>query len=526
MINRKWLAIDPFQVVSWFHTICINLHDIITGEDNNHKISKPLPAAIKLKVFCMWSVVPSHFSFVFLIKGSTNQCPQMTAGLASPPGCIKIGQPEHKDHLQLDRVIVPADGKAHQSPWRKRVETVAVILLGFALNISMAISTKWIFIHGDLCNVTECVQYKFPVAITVIHMIFSWCLCGMYIFHVRGEHESRLTLQEQISEILPLSICFALSVAMGNMSLKFIYPSFNQMLGSMSPLVTVLLAVLVQGKSFSFKTWISMPVICVGLAICSLKEVNFNALGTFYAVGSMVLRAAKTLIQGKLLQHKMDSISLLYYMAPMSAGIFICFDDFYGGTWTGSTFDAWAKWRQIHWSHHIDFLVDYVWSQCMPSEFGEFFGHFVYITCDYTSLRQCKELSFNRHFCGHLWKQHFFGTINGSFHLPLGRVDLQSEGTQRRRQGARKGNGFHTGGTGAKYWKVGSCLIRRKNCSKKINQKKSLRGMISQVSAEGFVCFGWFVLMGVKSLALWRSWDKGNSPRILIYIDFDDYYWW
>ena len=251
------------------------------------------------------------------------QVSQMTAGLvASQPGCIKIGQPEVQD-LQLDRVIVDSP-KAHgPSPWRQRLETLLVILLGFALNISMAISTKWIFVHGDLCNVNGCIQYKFPVAITVIHMIFSWFLCRMYIFHVRGEHEIRLTLQEQISEILPLSICFALSVAMGNMSLKFIYPSFNQMLGSMSPLVTVLLAVLVQGKSFSFKTWISMPVICVGLAICSLKEVNFNALGTFYAVGSMVFRAAKTLIQGKLLQHKMDSISLLYYMAPMSAGILL-----------------------------------------------------------------------------------------------------------------------------------------------------------------------------------------------------------
>ena len=258
----------------------------------------------------------------FIYQG-IKQVSQMTAGLvASQPGCITIGQPEVQDNPQLDRVIVPTDSpKAHGSPWRQRLETVAVILLGFALNISMAISTKWIFVHGDLCNVNGCIQYKFPVAITVIHMIFSWFLCRMYIFHVHGEHEIRLTLQEQISEILPLSICFALSVAMGNMSLKFIYPSFNQMLGSMSPLVTVLLAVLVQGKSFSFKTWISMPVICVGLAICSLKEVNFNALGTFYAVGSMVFRAAKTLIQGKLLQHKMDSISLLYYMAPMSAGI-------------------------------------------------------------------------------------------------------------------------------------------------------------------------------------------------------------
>mmetsp|Transcript_181 Transcript_181/g.419 ORF Transcript_181/g.419 Transcript_181/m.419 type:complete len:234 (+) Transcript_181:55-756(+) len=60
-----------------------------------------------------------------------------------------------------------------------------------------------------------------------------------------------------------------LSVAMGNLSLKYIYPSFNQMLGSMSPLITVLLAVVMQQKHFPLKTWLSMPVICVG---CSLQR--------------------------------------------------------------------------------------------------------------------------------------------------------------------------------------------------------------------------------------------------------------
>lgn len=42
-------------------------------------------------------------------------------------------------------------------------------------------------------------------------------------------------------------------------------------LGSMSPLITVLLAVAFQKKRFSVKTWLSLPVICLGLAICSVK---------------------------------------------------------------------------------------------------------------------------------------------------------------------------------------------------------------------------------------------------------------
>ena len=37
----------------------------------------------------------------------------------------------------------------------------------------------------------------------------------------------------------------------------------------MSPLITVLLAVVMQQKHFPLKTWLSMPVICVG---CSLQR--------------------------------------------------------------------------------------------------------------------------------------------------------------------------------------------------------------------------------------------------------------
>lgn len=204
----------------------------------------------------------------------------------------------------------------------RRLETAAVVISWFVLNISIASSTKWIFVKGSICiQGTGCMQYKFPVAITVIHMIFSWILCRFYIFHIRGDEKAGLTFQQQLKEIMPLSICFALSVAMGNLSLKYIYPSFNQMLGSMSPLITVLLAVIFQKKRFSTKTWLSMPVICMGLAMCSVKELNFNALGAFYATGATVLRAVKSLIQGRLLSpsHKLDSVSLLYYMAPISA---------------------------------------------------------------------------------------------------------------------------------------------------------------------------------------------------------------
>jgi drug/metabolite transporter (DMT)-like permease len=222
------------------------------------------------------------------------------------------------------------DGKGHESPDRKSratfltmnrqsVETPLVVISWFVLNIAMGSSTKWLFIHGQICpDEGVCVPYRFPLAITVVHMGFSWTMCRAHLY-IRGAKLGGLGFREQVDKIAPLAGCFALSVAMGNMSLKYIYPSFNQMLGATSPLITVFMAVVMQQKRYNASTWISMPVICGGLLVCSGKEVNFHALGAALALGAAVLRAVKSLIQGKLLTEKLDSVSLLYYMAPWSA---------------------------------------------------------------------------------------------------------------------------------------------------------------------------------------------------------------
>jgi len=202
--------------------------------------------------------------------------------------------------------------------------TALAVFSWFLLNIAMGSSTKWIFLYGKVCSeqqLDECQTFKFPLSITIIHMLFSWGMCSMQLHLIRRTGPSRtFTLSEQFHKIVPLSASFSLSVGMGNLSLKYIFPSFNQMLGSMTPLITVLLAVALQRKSFNLWTWSSMPIICGGLAICSIMEVNFHALGAFFASSATVLRALKSILQGKLLQgEKVDSVTLLYYMAPWAA---------------------------------------------------------------------------------------------------------------------------------------------------------------------------------------------------------------
>mmetsp|Transcript_73519 Transcript_73519/g.228636 ORF Transcript_73519/g.228636 Transcript_73519/m.228636 type:complete len:361 (+) Transcript_73519:85-1167(+) len=207
-----------------------------------------------------------------------------------------------------------------------RLRTVAVVAAWFVLNTAMGSSTKWIFLYGKICNESHgCHTYKFPLTITFIHMVFSWVMCFLHMHYVRGA-KADLSFDQQLRKVAPLAACFALSVASGNLSLKYLYPSFNQMLGSMAPLITVVIAMVMQGKRFNAWTWISMPVICGGLSVCSVTEVNFHALGAFYATSATVFRGMKSVIQGRLLsdtEKGMDSVALLFYMSPWAAGLLL-----------------------------------------------------------------------------------------------------------------------------------------------------------------------------------------------------------
>lgn len=210
--------------------------------------------------------------------------------------------------------------------------TLGVVSAWFVLNVAMGSSTKWLYLHGNICRRTpdataeaHCTSYRFPLAITIIHMGFSWATCGLYLRLIRGSTPG-IGFSKQLRLVAPLALVFALSVAMGNLSLKFIFPSFNQMLGSMGPVITVILAIVIDGKRYNAWTWVSMPVLCGGLMVCSVKEANFHLLGGLFATGATILRAAKSIMQGSLLkskEDKLDAVALLYYMAPWAAAVLV-----------------------------------------------------------------------------------------------------------------------------------------------------------------------------------------------------------
>lgn len=203
------------------------------------------------------------------------------------------------------------------------VKTALTVVLWFILNITISNVTKWTYVYGKICvkEFYGCAHFKFPFMVTVVHMIFSWVCCYIYLNWVRQSLKQgpQLDFSRQLTKIAPLAACVAGSFGASNVALKYIYPSFNQMLGSMTPLITVFIAAVFQGKQYNNWTYGSISLISGGLIVCGVKEVNFHMLGLSCAICATVLRAVKSIIQGQLLTEKMDAVTLLYYMAPWAA---------------------------------------------------------------------------------------------------------------------------------------------------------------------------------------------------------------
>jgi solute carrier family 35 protein E4 len=193
---------------------------------------------------------------------------------------------------------------------------------------------SWFLLNTFIGNITKTLYlrgFAYPLFLTVVHMVFSWGACGIYLEAFKAgkapeEYAASRADRKRVrpTVILPLSASFAVSVGAGNLALQYIYPSFNQMLGCTTPLITLFLAIALEGTRYNAWSYLSVTVITVGVMLCCAGEVNFHVLGLTFNMLSNVLRGVKSIVQGQLLQgQKLDSVTLLYLMAPQTAAMLL-----------------------------------------------------------------------------------------------------------------------------------------------------------------------------------------------------------
>ncbi|KAF4688873.1 hypothetical protein FOZ60_002248 [Perkinsus olseni] len=190
---------------------------------------------------------------------------------------------------------------------------LGIIAACFTCNVALVNSVK--FIQYTL-------HYPYPLLISAMHMIFSWLACGVYVkFNVPALRE--YTFSRYMKEVFPVAAMASASIGCGNMALKYIFPSFHELLQQTSPAAQVLVCVLIYHQHYNLPTYLSMIPICGGAIMCSGGEVNFNIIGVTFSIGAVLTRALKNTMQAHLMTVSFTTIELLFALAPANLFFFM-----------------------------------------------------------------------------------------------------------------------------------------------------------------------------------------------------------
>lgn len=120
--------------------------------------------------------------------------------------------------------------------------------------------------------------------------------------------------------VLPLSVCFALALVSGNIAYGYISLAYIQMIKALTPLVLILFSCCIGLERLSSLQLLIVVLVGGGVLLCSIGESRFSGLGFAVQVAAVSADCMRMLLLDILFfDVPIDSLSLLYYMAPTTA---------------------------------------------------------------------------------------------------------------------------------------------------------------------------------------------------------------
>lgn len=116
-----------------------------------------------------------------------------------------------------------------------------------------------------------------------------------------------------------MSLCFAYSLAAGNMAYAYLSVAYIQMLKSFTPVPMLFMSYITGRESPSIVQLSLVLMISTGVALASVGEARFSLIGFFLQLSAVFADVTRTTLVDLTLQDlKLDSLSLLYYLMPPS----------------------------------------------------------------------------------------------------------------------------------------------------------------------------------------------------------------
>lgn len=194
--------------------------------------------------------------------------------------------------------------------WGVSLKELFYLGVWMANNIAVTLSNKAIFANVD---------FKYPYALTTVHMACNILGSQLY-FMFNDSTKPKYIEGKNRYPIFLFSIFFAMNIAIGNMSLRWVSVNFNQVMRALVPAIVMLISMLFFGKNYSSsRKWAVLPIV-FGVALTFYGDMQFTATGLFYTLLCIILAALKAVMSGELLTGdlKLHPIDLINKMCPLA----------------------------------------------------------------------------------------------------------------------------------------------------------------------------------------------------------------
>ncbi|CAO2826789.1 unnamed protein product [Amaranthus hypochondriacus] len=162
------------------------------------------------------------------------------------------------------------------------------------------------------------VGFNYPIFLTLIHYTVSWILMALFkaLSWLPASPPSKST---PFSSLFSLGIVMALSNGLANTSLLYNSVGFYQMAKIAVTPTIVLTEFIFLRKTISYNKVMALAIVSVGVAVATVKDLEFNTFGACVAVAWIVPSAVNKILWSNLQQQSnWTALALMWKTTPVT----------------------------------------------------------------------------------------------------------------------------------------------------------------------------------------------------------------
>jgi len=195
-----------------------------------------------------------------------------------------------------------ASGAQKKAPHQEAALSAALPAITFWITMSCAtiLYNKYLYTSADNGGG----NFRYPLSLASIHMAFATVATNL----LRAAGVLKVPVLEWrfiLRSVLPIGFLFAMSLGFSNLAALRLTVSFIQMVKALTPLMALAISVSMGMEVATRSLVFVVSMMCVGVAIASYGEIEFDLVGLLLQFLSIAAEAARLVVTQRLLQERL-----------------------------------------------------------------------------------------------------------------------------------------------------------------------------------------------------------------------------